>query len=443
MKGFVSLPAALSEQLVNTVVAAAPEGPGPMDWFFNRPQQRQPLDEDQRVQGLAAFWAEARVSFAYWDNVPDLDWDAAFRQYLPRVRAAADPLEYYAVLKEFASLLRDGHTHVLLPLWLAADTGAPAVHLYPVEGQPVVVGGADLPRGTLVTSVNGAAAAELIAERVAREPGSTDHDRLARVVSGLLDGPRDSMVKVGVRLPNGEGTSVELARHVRGDWTTRLMHGSAGGLVEREDLGEGRVLVRINSWQDPQVVPDFHQIFPDFAGIRCLIVDLRHNRGGNSGNGDKVLARLIDRPALGVANEMPMYAGVLHAWGLPQPLLSSPADPLQPDPDRPRYLGPIAVLTSFYTYSASENFCATFRNSGRGPLAGEPTGGSTGQPVMFPLPGGGVGTVCTKRDTFPDGTIFVGKGIQPDVPAAPTIQGVAAGRDEVLEAALAALGFAQ
>lgn len=52
------------------------------------------------------------------------------------------------------------------------------------------------------------------------------------------------------------------------------------------------------------------------------------------------------------------------------------------------------------------------------------------------LPGGGAIRVCTKRDTFPDGTPFVGKGIQPDIPCAPTLAGVVAGRDEVLEAAV-------
>lgn len=72
----------------------------------------------------------------------------------------------------------------------------------------------------------------------------------------------------------------------------------------------------------------------------------------------------------------------------------------------------------------------------RGTLIGEPTGGSTGQPLMFKLPGGGSGYVCSKRDTYPDGKEFVGVGIQPQVLVHPTVRDVRAGKDTVLEAAL-------
>ncbi|RZK30066.1 MAG: hypothetical protein EOO63_07645, partial [Hymenobacter sp.] len=76
----------------------------------------------------------------------------------------------------------------------------------------------------------------------------------------------------------------------------------------------------------------------------------------------------------------------------------------------------------------------------RGILVGEPTGGSTGQPLAFALPGGIMARVCTKRDAYPDGTEWNGIGILPTVPARPTVAALQAGRDPVLEAALRALG---
>jgi len=69
---------------------------------------------------------------------------------------------------------------------------------------------------------------------------------------------------------------------------------------------------------------------------------------------------------------------------------------------------PVAVLVGPRTFSAAEDFTAAFRNMRRGPIVAEPTGGSTGQPLFFDLPGGGAARVCTKRDTFPDGREFVG-----------------------------------
>ena len=72
----------------------------------------------------------------------------------------------------------------------------------------------------------------------------------------------------------------------------------------------------------------------------------------------------------------------------------------------------------------------------RGLIIGEPTGGSTGQPLIVSLPGGGGAVICSKRDKFPDGTDFVGRGIQPDKIVPPTISDFRARRDTVLEAAL-------
>jgi C-terminal processing protease CtpA/Prc len=113
-----------------------------------------------------------------------------------------------------------------------------------------------------------------------------------------------------------------------------------------------------------------------------------------------------------------------------RPLPSRTADP---------YRKPVVVLTSPRTYSAAEDFAAVFDAMKRGAIVGEPTGGSTGQPLSVPLPGGGSVRICTKHDRYADGKEFVGVGIQPGVTAAPTVADFRAGRDTVLEAALSFL----
>ena len=112
-----------------------------------------------------------------------------------------------------------------------------------------------------------------------------------------------------------------------------------------------------------------------------------------------------------------------------------PVESLQPG-DGPHYSGPVVVLSGPATFSAAEDFLVAWKNSGRGKLIGEPSGGSTGQPLFFDLPGGGSARVCTKRDTFPDGTEWVGRGIAPDILVHPTFADVRAGKDTVLEKAL-------
>jgi C-terminal processing protease CtpA/Prc len=99
----------------------------------------------------------------------------------------------------------------------------------------------------------------------------------------------------------------------------------------------------------------------------------------------------------------------------------------------------VALLVGPRTFSAAEDFAMAFDVMKRGILVGEATAGSTGQPLVFDLPGGGTARICVKRDSYPDGREFVGKGIQPTIVVAPTVADLRAGRDPVLERAVAAL----
>ncbi len=52
----------------------------------------------------------------------------------------------------------------------------------------------------------------------------------------------------------------------------------------------------------------------------------------------------------------------------------------------------------------------------RGKIIGQPTGGSTGNPINVTLVDGIISAgICTKKDIGPDGTEFVGVGIFPDI----------------------------
>lgn len=56
-----------------------------------------------------------RILFSYWEDMPELNWNKAYLEFLPRVIEKANPLEYYAELMRFISLLKDGHTYVKIP----------------------------------------------------------------------------------------------------------------------------------------------------------------------------------------------------------------------------------------------------------------------------------------------------------------------------------------
>jgi len=161
---------------------------------------------------------------------------------------------------------------------------------------------------------------------------------------------------------------------------------------------------------------------------------VRNNGGGNGGNGFEILGCLINKAFYTGKTLLRQYRPVGRSWGGTETGHTEEGD-WKPYKNK-WYSKPVVVLTGAATYSAAEDFTATFKNMKRGTVIGEPTGGSTGQPVFFALPGGGIGAVCSKRDYFSDGTEFVGIGIQPDVVAHPTIKSIAAGKDDVLEVAV-------
>jgi hypothetical protein len=48
-----------------------------------------------RILTLATFWSEAKYNFAFWDRVPDLDWDAAFARYSERALNVQSDIQFF------------------------------------------------------------------------------------------------------------------------------------------------------------------------------------------------------------------------------------------------------------------------------------------------------------------------------------------------------------
>jgi carboxyl-terminal processing protease len=189
--------------------------------------------------------------------------------------------------------------------------------------------------------------------------------------------------------------------------------------------------VSLNDFGTNELVKQWSEVFPKISAASAIILDLRLNGGGSSGIGYEVIRSLVDRPVPGSRQVMRRYSPTDRARGTLMERTELPADEIQPR-EGPHFPGPVAVLIGPATYSAAEDFLVAWKNSGRGKMIGEPSGGSTGQPLPFQLPGGGSARVCTKRDTFPDGTEWVSKEIEPDILIRPTVADVRSGRDTVL-----------
>ena len=41
------------------------------------------LSDSDKLYGLSLFWREVSYNFAFFDQVPELDWDQAYKEFIP------------------------------------------------------------------------------------------------------------------------------------------------------------------------------------------------------------------------------------------------------------------------------------------------------------------------------------------------------------------------
>jgi C-terminal processing protease CtpA/Prc len=92
----------------------------------------------------------------------------------------------------------------------------------------------------------------------------------------------------------------------------------------------------------------------------------------------------------------------------------------------------VVVLVDEITVSSAEYHAMAFRAAGA-LVVGSTTAGADGNVSTVPLPGGYSSQISGIGAFYPDHTSTQRVGIVPDVWVTPTIAGIRAGRDEVLE----------
>ncbi len=403
------------------------------------------LTVDERIAGLSRFWSEVKFNFFDTDRLVEIDWDRLYLQYLPKVRAATSTAEYYRVLTELCARLKDGHTYIH-PDWVVREStqARTLIRTRMIEGRVMVTAVFDetlrtkgLLPGVEITTVDGLPVkAYAAAQLTPYQSASTPQDLETRVYThAFLSGPPSESPLVGcmdaagkafsLRVPRLGGAARDKAMPSEPPFTLRMLPGQVAH-------------VSLNGFDSMATADQFLAAFPEIAKAKALILDMRANLGGNANVGFRILATLGDCPFATSAWSTRDYKPVFRAWGQPNRFFQRGSGRVPIDPDR-HFAGPVIVLTGPATYSAAEDFAVAFDVMQRGVIFGEPTGGSTGMPLVFKLPGGGLALVCTRRDTYPDGRAFVGVGVIPGRLVRPTVADLRIGRDTVLEAALTEL----
>lgn len=415
------------------------------------------LTKEEKIYGLSKFWQEVNYNFVYLYKVDQAKWDERYREYIYKVQETSNDYEYYRLLQKFCATLKDGHTNVYFPKYIQDNIlnnhyGEYRFILNNIDGKAIITHinksrKDEIPIGTEIIEVNGIPTRKYLDEFVLPYiSASTTYTQEDWAISKLLEGYIGTTYAIKLSQPNG----VEKALNIT---IAKSEEKEMFPAIEKRELFEFKwypnktAYISLNSFSDWEITEMFREKTKELKQAESLIIDLRKNGGGNTIVGKVILHYLTeDTVFYGAKSQTRQHIATLKARGNDTYFYDLPYSPdTLGSGDRnllkkKRLVVPTAILIGHGTASAAEDFLIYADKQHHMTKIGEPTYGSTGQPLSFNLPQGGLARVCTKKDTYPDGREFVGIGIQPDILVSKSITDFIENKDPILEKALEFLG---
>jgi C-terminal processing protease CtpA/Prc len=386
-------------------------------------------DAGYQLLGLFRFWNIIEYWFPYRDQL-DEKWGAVLAEFIPRIALARDKDAYQIEILALIAKVTDTHANLFsAPPEIRPPAGScqiPVITRF-IEGQAVVAGyshasagpATGLQVGDVIESLDGTAVQDLVKRWEPYYPASNQPTRLRDMARALTRGACPT-ARVAIRRPSGAteitaqrlplanvNRQAELTHDVPGD-TFRL-------------LSDQVAYLKLSSVQGAQTPSYIERA----KGTRGLIIDIRNYPA------EFVVfalgSLLVDRPTPFAR----FTAGDLDNPGVFKWAAQASLSPMQP-----HYAGKVVVLVDETSLSQAEYTAMAFRAAPQAIVVGSTTAGADGNVSPIGLPGGLRTAISGIGVFYPDKRPTQRIGIVPDVEIRPTIAGIRAGRDEVLEEAL-------
>ena len=373
---------------------------------------------NRRGVGLAAVvvsWNLLQHFYPYFDVI-EADWPAELDSAIARGLDARTLDAWMENLQLLVAALQDGHGRVYHED--RSRAGALPIHLEWAEGSMVVTDTADpaVAVGDVITAIDGMSFDSWLDSELERAPGAPHYKRYV-LLGKLIFDPPGSEVQLTLSHADGSESNVALTR-VDPDPLSRRRSGPVIKTFE-----DGIYYVDLTRALSVDIEPQLENL----AAAPGVVFDLR---GYPSDDVSVVLEHLLDVPDDRDWMFVPQVTRP-HGrdvtwdnltWGL------APAEP--------RIRGAVAFLTNASAISYSESVMGYVHGHQLGDIIGSETAGANGNAHLPSLPGGFTMMWTGMKVLRQDGERLHGLGFPPNVRAVPTIQGIRAGRDDVLEAGL-------
>lgn len=395
------------------------------------PTMRNP-SRGYRILAGYRYWNAIYYFYPYKQLIGE-DWGRVLPRITRMLDSARDSLELGMALARMVTYTNDSHSGVTGNTALGDYLGAlwPAVRLQYVGGVPVVVRIGDdsatkasgLAVGDIIVRVDGEDAAARRARMAAFVAHSTPQALDDGIAGRLLRGS-DTVAKLVVRGADNRERSLRIPR--RPAFRMLMQYPRAGPVLK---MLPGNIGYTDLSLLTPAMTDSMFEMFKNTKGI---ILD---DRGYPQGTAWTIAPRLSAKPVPAAAFQRPLVTSPDSSQWTTFHFVQ-----FTPPGTKPVYRGKTILLVDERTISQAEHTGLFFEAANKTTIVGSPTMGANGDVTTIALVGGMYATFTGHDVRHADGRQLQRVGLRPDVVVRPTLAGIRAGRDEVLERARALLG---
>jgi C-terminal processing protease CtpA/Prc len=385
-------------------------------------------DAGFQILALYRFWNIIEYWYPYRDIVGE-NWDEILTAFIPRIALANTREEYQLELMALIAQVHDTHANLWSSLQVRPPVGncqLPVVVRF-VENSPVISGysqteagpGTGLKIGDVILDLDGTPVTELVERWSPYYAASNDTTRLRDIARSMTRGDCGPST---LQIRRQEQTLTLTAARVSSATLNQqagITHDLSGPAFRK--LSNDVAYLKLSSVK----IADAARYIDSANNTKGLVIDIR-----NYPSEFVVFALgslLVDKKTEFVRFTSGDLSnpGAFH-WN----------PPLSLSPEPPHYSGKIVILVDETSLSQAEYTAMAFRSARGATVIGSTTAGADGNVSAIPLPGGLRTMISGIGVFYPDKKPTQRIGILPNVEIKPTIAGIRAGRDELLETAL-------
>jgi hypothetical protein len=380
-------------------------------------------DAGFQLLALYRYWNIIEYWYPYRDVIGG-DWSAALTEFVPRMALAKDSETYQRQLIALVAKVHDGHASLSSSLYPPVGNCRLPINVLFVENFPVISqisttaekDRTELEIGDVITSFDNVPINKLI-EGWAPYYGASNEPFKLFFIGQFMTKGECGESSVGVRRGNKEVT-LKVTR-VASENLKAPTHDLPGPTFRL--LSKDVAYLKLSSIK----AGDAPKYVEQAGGTKGMIIDIRNYPSEFVVFALGSLLVNVETPFARFTKCDFSNPGTFH-W----------TSPISLTPEEPHYSGKIAILVDERSISQAEYTAMAFRAAHGAIVVGSSTAGADGNVSFVPLPGGLRSTISGIGVFYPNKEPTQRVGIRPDVHIEPTIAGIRAGRDEILEEAL-------